>query len=143
MIVPERYAKWIGLPYRDKGRGPDAYDCWGGARAVLQSEFGLVLPDYLDAYTSSNDGDSVASAVASGLRDGWTAVQIPREGDLLILRIAARPWHCGVMVNERMFLHWPPVSTKGVQQLSCVERLDSFQWARRIDGVYRYRNQAA
>ena len=73
-----------------------------------------MLPDYLDAYTSSNDGDSVAAAVTSGLRDGWVRVNDPREGDLLILRIAARPWHCGVMVNSCMFLHWPPVSSRGV-----------------------------
>lgn len=89
-------------------------------------------------YTSSSDGDSVAAAVTSGLRDGWRRAESPREGDLLILRIAAWPWHCAVMVNACMFLHWPPVSRKGVQQLSCIERLDSIQWTRRIDGFWHY-----
>lgn len=138
MIVPAWAGRYVGLPYKDKGRGPDGWDCWGGVRMALQREFGLILPDYADAYTRAGDGASVAVAVASGLRDGWEHADSPREGDLLILRIAARPWHCALMVNAAMFLHWPPPSRSGVQQLSCIERLDSPTWARRIDGFWRY-----
>jgi cell wall-associated NlpC family hydrolase len=61
-LIPDFAAKWIGLPYADKGRGP-AYDCWGLARAVLAAEAGLVLPDYADAYTTACDRFSVARAV--------------------------------------------------------------------------------
>ena len=80
----------------------------------------------------------MAAAITSWLRDGWRRTGSPREDDLLILRITARPRHIAVMVNAAMFLHWPPVSMKGVQQLSCIERLDSIRWTRRIDGFWRY-----
>lgn len=137
-IVPAWAARFVGLPYRDKGRGPDAWDCWGGVRMVLAEVFHAELPDYADAYSGAADHASVAAAVSAGLRDGWQRAEAPSEGDLLILRIAGRPWHCGLMVNARMFLHWPPPDAHGRQLLSCIERIDSPQWARRIEGFYRH-----
>lgn len=136
--VPTWCAPWVGLPYRDKGRGPDAWDCWGLVRQVLDDVFHVALPDYADAYSAAADRDSVAAAVEAGLREGWRRVETPCEGDLLILRIAGRPWHCAVMVGERLFLHCPPPDLKGRQLLSCIERLDSPHWARRIEGYYRH-----
>lgn len=123
--------KWIGISYRDKGRGPGAYDCWGGIRAVL-AEHGITLPDYADTYTAADDRASACAAVEAGLRDGWQRVERPRALDLLILNIARRPWHCGLMVGPTMFLHWPPQGT------SRIERIDAPQWARRVEGYYRH-----
>lgn len=129
--------RFIGLPYADKGRGPVAYDCWGLCAAVYRDVYGLPLPDYADSYTSADDGDSVAAAVRAGLAD-WKPVQKPRAGDLLILRILGRPWHCAVMVDSVRFLHVPPPGRDGRQTLSCVERIDAAIWARRIEGFYRH-----
>lgn len=130
--VPEWVGAWIGRPFRDKGRGPDAFDCWGLVRAVLRDQFGIALPDYADAYTESHDHASVAEAVESGLRDGWQIVRQPKCGDLIVIRVAGRPWHCGLMVTPERFLHVPDKGT------SCIERLDSVIWTRRIEGIYRY-----
>lgn len=135
--IPSWAARFVGLPYADKGRGPDAWDCWGGARMVLHDVFGLALPDYTDAYTNADDSRSVAAAVAAGLESGWERVQAPRAGDLLILRIGGRPWHCAVLVTPERFLHWLPPAPSGVQSFSCIERLDSPRWAKRIDGFWR------
>lgn len=131
-------APYVGLPYRDKGRGPDAWDCWGGVRMVFADVFGLHLPDYGDAYRDGDDWASIAATVRAGLADGWDRVERPEAGDLLVLRIAARPWHCGVMVNEGQFLHWPPPGRDGRQQLSCIERVSDQRWMRRIEGFYRH-----
>lgn len=135
-MIPSWCSKWIGLSYADKGRGP-SYDCWGFSRAVLQSEAGLVLPDYRNAYTTCDDRLSVADAVEAGLAEGWERVDQPRMLDLLILRIGGRPWHCGLIVAPGLFIHCPPPDAKGRQILSCIERLDSPHWAKRIDGFYR------
>jgi hypothetical protein len=96
-----------------------------------------VLPDYADAYTAADDRLSVASAVEAGLADGWERVERPRALDLLILRVAGRPWHCGLLVSPAQFIHAPPPDRQGRQLLSCIERLDSPHWARRIEGIYR------
>jgi cell wall-associated NlpC family hydrolase len=104
---------------------------------VLAEVFGHDLPDYADAYTHTKDHASVAAAVESGLADGWEKVARGQAGDLLILKIGGRPWHCAVMVNGQQFLHWPPPDQQGIQLGSLIERLDSPHWAKRIEGIYR------
>ena len=136
--IPAWAARWIGVPYRDKGRGPDAFDCWGLVRAILRAERGLPLPDYADAYTTADAPDSVARAVAAGLADGWREMAEPQAFDLLILRIAGRPWHCALMLTREQFIHCPPPAPHGVQTGACIERLDAPRWARRIDGFWRH-----
>lgn len=105
---------WIGKPYKDKGRGPDGWDCWGLVRAILMSERGITLPDYADAYITASDRYSVSQAVQAGLEHGWARVTKPKAFDLLILRIAGRPWHCAIMLNDRQFIHVPPPSRTGI-----------------------------
>lgn len=136
-MIPAWAAPWIGRPYADKGRGPDAFDCWGFVRAILAAERGVVLPDYAEAYTTADAPDSVAQAVTVGLSAGWQPVAEPQAFDLLILRIAGRPWHCALLVNGVQFIHCAPPNLHGVQQGSCVDRLDSPRWSRRIDGFWR------
>lgn len=136
-MIPSWVGPFIGLPYAEKGRSRDGADCWGGVRLVMREVFGYDLPDYSGSYTSTKDHASVAGAVEAGLADGWQPADRPRAGDLLILKIAGRPWHCGVMVNAHQFLHWPPPDKQGRQLLSCIERLDSPHWSRRIEGIYR------
>jgi cell wall-associated NlpC family hydrolase len=130
--VPAWCEKWVGLPFRDKGRGPDAFDCWGLVRAVLIEQFGVTLPDYADAYTDAHDHASVAAAVEAGLRDGWQIVPTPRCGDLVVIKIAGRPWHCALAVTPARFLHVPDKGT------SCIERFDNVIWTRRLEGIYRH-----
>jgi cell wall-associated NlpC family hydrolase len=126
-------AKYIGLPYADKGRGPSSFDCWGLVRYVLQQEFGITsLPDYADRYTSAGDRNSVSSAVSAGLALGWHQVTSPASGVLVILRVAGRPWHCGLAISDRLMLH----TLEGVN--TCVERLDSAVWSKRIEGFYQH-----
>ena len=137
MSIPIWVGPYIGLPYKDKGRDRAGADCWGGVRLVLGEVFGHELPDYSCAYTDAKDQASVAGAVEAGLADGWQRADRPQAGDLLILKIAGRPWHCALMVNDRQFLHWPPPDKQGRQILSCIERLDSPHWSRRVEGIYR------
>ena len=136
-MIPAWAGGYVGLPYAEKGRTRAGADCWGGVRLVMSEVFGHRLPDYADAYASTSDRASVAAAIEAGLADGWRRVDLPAAGDLLTLRIAGRPWHCGVMVNAVQFLHWPPPDQQGRQLLSCIERLDSPHWFRRVDGIYR------
>lgn len=136
------FARYIGLSYRDKGRGPDAWDCWGGVRMVFAEVYGLALPDYADAYSTAADFESVSAAIEAGLADGWVRQERPQAGDLLSLKIAGRPWHCGIMVNDEQFLHWPPPGRHGRETLSCLERLDAPVWGRRVEGFYRHLSMA-
>lgn len=140
--VPAWVAAYVGLPFADKGRTYAGCDCWGLVRLVLAEQFGIALPDYSDAYVDAHDHDSVSAAVQAGLRDGWSQVEGARQcGDLLVIKIAARPWHCGLMVTPERFLHCPtqPDRRTGRETgTSCIERLDNAMFRNRIEGIYRH-----
>jgi len=107
-VIPAWCGPYIGLPFADHGRDrATGLDCWGLVRLVYAEVFGLALPSYSADYTDAHDQASVSAAVAQGLQDGWQQVYKPSAGDLLILRIAGRPWHCGMVVTPEAFLHQP------------------------------------
>lgn len=92
--------RWVGLPYRDHGRGPDAYDCWGLVRAYLESEAGIRLPDYGDRY------DTVARPVDVPVPGRWRLTVPPlRQHDVVLITWRGRPWHCGVVLPNGHVLH--------------------------------------
>ncbi len=130
MMAPGWCLQYVGLPFGDKGRGP-TYDCWGIVREVLRRERGLDLPDYTGEYASSGDRISVSAAVTEGCRS-WTKVQAAQVFDVAILRLAGRPWHCGLVVADDWMLH----TLSGVG--SVLERLSSPVWRNRIEGFYRH-----
>src|SRR5262245_40482621 len=80
---------------------------FGLVRLVLLERFHVELPSYEGAYVSPRERDEVAGLIAGGvMTDGWHPVtDCPRPGDGVVFRILNRPWHVGVMVSDRDFLH--------------------------------------
>lgn len=125
--------RYVGLPFKDKGRGPDGYDCWGLARAILAEQFGLQgLPDYAGTYAGAKDWRSVEVAVRAGLACGWAAVQDAQPGDLVILKLKGHPWHCAVAVGGDWMLH----VAEGTEAV--LEQWTGPLWRNRVEGFYRY-----
>lgn len=130
--APAWAAPYVGIPYADKGRTRAGIDCWGIVRLVLGEVFNTQLPDYAALYANGEDWPAISAAIHAGLADGWQRTQQPQAGDLLILSIATRPWHCGVMLNSLQFLHAAP------GDFTVIERLDTPRWANRIQGIYHH-----
>jgi cell wall-associated NlpC family hydrolase len=142
---PAWCAKYVEYTaFADHGRGEPldlgpvairTYDCWGLVRAVLAEHFGIAdLPDYGNAYLAANDGKSVAAAVELGKQDsGWQKVEFLHEqpGDVIMLKLAGRPWHCGIIVADPWFLHITPGAGATLEQWTRP------LWLGRIEGFYR------
>ena len=100
-------ARWVGLPFADRGRGPHAYDCWGLVRAVFAAERGIALPDHGEI--SAADLMAVARAFASGAAaEPWAVVTTPQEFDVVVMtdgRGGRRVVHVGIMTGPRHLLH--------------------------------------
>lgn len=86
----------IGLPWRENGYGPDAYDCWGLARACQREVFGRDLPviDYpstLRAIVRMMEDHTV--------RDAWPETKLPTHGDIVTMTAALHPHHIGTWLQ--------------------------------------------
>ena len=52
--------KYIGIPYKDYGRGPDSYDCWGLVCMVASEMFNHHLPPFVEV--NPDDKKSITRA---------------------------------------------------------------------------------
>lgn len=92
---------FIGLPYREGARGPDAYDCYGLVAAVLRAARGWELPDWYAAASGPQAASRAISAALVGEIAGGHArrVETPVDCDIAIVGSRLRPHHVGVVFN--------------------------------------------
>lgn len=128
----------IGVRFVEKGRDLSGWDCWGAVAYGLRQGFGIVVPSYTEAYTTSQEGAEIAALIGRE-SPGWLAVPLAEAlpGDVLILRIHGQPWHCGLVLEPPAFLH-----ADGTLW-TVRDRWDSPVWSRRIIGLYRHPEMAA
>lgn len=123
--------KWVGLPYQERGRGPDAYDCLGLVIAVWRERFGAEPPDPMISRTGSLRERVVRDAV--GQVGDLRRVESAREGDLLLFYMAGGSYHVGYALDDKDMLH-----LESERLTSCIERWRSPFWLGKLEGVYRY-----
>lgn len=126
--------RWIGIPYRDRGRAFDGCDCWGLVMLWYRHELGLVLPDYGETYSSSDDVTDAARAVTENAEDSiWGQVpwDMARKGDIVVLRLMGFPCHVGVVLAPGRMLHILR------SHASILERYDGAIYRGRLVGLYR------
>lgn len=94
-----------GLPWREGANGPDAFDCWGLARATQAELFDRDIP-----VMSRDPADVLAvlkRVVQSDPEIGWVEVKNPAHGDLVTLRHVKEPQHIGtwLAIDRGRLLH--------------------------------------
>ncbi len=129
------FDKFIGIPYEDKGRGPN-YDCWGLFALVFREIKGVELPSYSDRYVTAQDRVAIDALIAGELSP-WEEIEqgLERPLDGVLLKEAGRIRHVGIVTKPGMLLHVQRGET------SQIERYRSGPLKYRIVGFYRYRDQ--
>lgn len=93
--------QFVGLPYREGARGPDAFDCYGLVAAVLRAVRGVELPDWYQAAPGPQSASRAISAALAGEVAGGRSmpVEAPVDYDIAIVGSTTRPHHVGVVVD--------------------------------------------
>jgi len=123
---------YIGIPYKERGRTQEGCDCYGLFRLVYQS-FGVDLPAHDDGYLSVADQREILILLDAGLPD-WHPVEPgdERPTDGILLRLAGRPYHVGVVVGNGRMIH--TMDKAG----ACIEYYRSVAYNRRVIGFFRH-----
>lgn len=123
---------YLGIPYLEHGTDGVGMSCWQLVEWYLREELNIHPPRY-----HHHGPLNTVGPVFMNHLDQWQ--RVPPEnrtrGDLVMLRVAGQPIHCGVVVDHNTFLH----TLKGMD--SSVDRLNSVQWNKRIMGFWRWRNE--
>lgn len=122
----------IGRPFAHRGRGPEAFDCWGLVMEVYRQTFGIELPDY--AADGSRTHRAAAAALVDGERGAWIELSpsAERPGDVILLRRFGRPLHLGLVMGRRRFLHCDEPAGVTCQDYG------SMAWRNQVLGCYRH-----
>ena len=127
--------KYVGIPYKEKGRDLTGLDCWGLLRLVYSEEFKINLPSFVTEYTE-NDTVRIEELIAQ-YKEGWEKLDSPQEGCVVLFRILGTESHVGVAISPTHFLH----ARDG--QASAIESFESRAWSNRIIGYFKYVEKSA
>lgn len=126
--------RYIGIPFKDGGRGFDGLDCWGLVRLVWHEERGILMPDMGDEYSSAFERGDVCDLFGKYTSQDWNVDvtdQPRRELDVLVFSFGTLELHAGLWVAPGEMLH----VMKGME--TAVERYDIAKWSKRLSRVLR------
>lgn len=135
MTLDEFVVRALTVPFVEKGRSFDGWDCWGVICVGLWEVAGVYVPPYTEGYdtTRGSEGCRQLDALISANMADWAPARLPwRPLDVALFRIAGRPVHVGMMVDPVRVLH----AEEKVGTF--VERIASPMWVKRLEGVYRH-----
>lgn len=125
--------RYLAVPYKSGGRSWDGADCWGLVCLLYANELGVALPLYdgIDALKHELVSPHIEAAQRSS---EWASVPLSETApfDVVLARITGHPWHLGVLLEDRQFIHSLP--SRGVT----IDRITSVAWKSRLLGAYRW-----
>jgi cell wall-associated NlpC family hydrolase len=105
----------IGKDYKEKGRGPDYYDCYGLCMEV-SNRFGMKLPELHDL-----------------IRHKFITLDKPEPGALVLIE-TENTRHIGIMIDKKSLLQVNSLGRRGVHKIRI-----NHPWIKdRIVGYYKY-----
>lgn len=115
--------KYIGRDYK-------SYNCFDLVKEFYKDQFNLDLANYWEGRVPNRD--QVESLIVSNKGD-FVKVDVPRFGDIVVLRLYGLECHMGVVVDASKFLH--SVRNAG----SLIDRTE--RYSKLIAGYYRHRER--
>lgn len=99
--------KLVGVPFANRGRGLEGWDCYGCVRHVLYDQAGLELPSY-DLISASDTLRVMRAMQREREVRVWVPVTRARPLDVVLMAHCRRPElyvHVGIMVSATQMLH--------------------------------------
>lgn len=115
----------IGKPYKEHGRGPDGYDCYGIA-VEFYSRAGIRFPD---VFYSDHDQEGLCGEIKVAVMSGLPArrIDVPEYGCLVEMELGGSP-HVGVYLGGGRLMHATRNIGVCVQDVTCYGRLVKGYW---------------
>lgn len=129
----------LSFPFVDKGRTEEGVDCWGIPYLCYKEVLNIELPKFTDAYIDSGLSEESRGELGrlinqeklTWLKKDWKKVDAYEPMDIALFTLGGQLVHCGLMIDKNNFLH----CEKKIG--TCIERLSSPLWNRRLEGIYR------
>jgi len=139
MTLEEFAERALDVPFVEKGRDYDGWDCWGLVYCCYRDVYGITLPSMADQYGSVKRLKELAKLIDAN-HEEWAPTDNPQPGNVAILRMSQHSCHVGIMLTPRIVLHIEEVSK--VSDFAVAEEIDRAPWKgvgyNNVEGIYRY-----
>jgi len=122
--------KALLVPFVEKGRDFEGWDCWGLVYLHYKLVQRVVLPEYLD-YSSTREYRQLR-ALISQAKPSWAQVDEPDQGDVAVFNLSGSPTHVALVIDKRNALH------AEYKVGTFMEPIKGVVWGKRLEGIYRY-----
>jgi cell wall-associated NlpC family hydrolase len=126
MIEKEAINKYLGVPYKHKGRDLSGLDCWGLIMCVYKDN-GFEVSDF-DIDYDENWQFKGENHFLENYHLQWEKIDLPKVFDVVLLFKDGVPNHAGIVLSHGKVLHTCRSGT-------VVSRLFTFKG--KIEGYYR------
>lgn len=127
-------AKYISIPFEERGRSHNGVDCWGLIFLVYRDILKIELPTYLEGYENLEDRKEISNIMSNDKHILWEEVETPKLYDVCLFNMVRVPMHVGLCLDKISFMH----SFKGNEV--CIEKFNNIKWNKRIVGFYRHKS---
>ena len=133
MTIEEFVCRAIRVPFKEKGRDFDGWDCWGCFRKAYLEIYNIELPEYLD-YSSSRAYGELHKLIEGNMGD-WVEVDKPCAGDGVLFTISGSPCHVAFAIDSKNALH-------AEERLGTfIEPIFGTVWGKRYMGAFKCLNK--
>jgi cell wall-associated NlpC family hydrolase len=124
--------KYLGIPYKNKGRDIIGLDCWGLVMMIYRDILKIDLPDTVDQYGVDWSWKG-KDYFRENYTDKWERIEKPRLMDIILLKNnKGIPNHAGVMLDERNFIQCTKIGV-------ILSRMTDKEIMKRTEGFFRYK----
>ena len=136
MDLDEFVDRALDVPFEERGRSYDGWDCWGLIYVAYRDLYEVELPTYTGEYHSTRRREELQGLIAQRKTGRWELSDPHRSGDVALVRMMGRDCHVGLMLSGWNMLH----VQAGVSVV--IEPIDRPPWRDRaydkIEGIYRH-----
>lgn len=140
MTLNDFINKILYVKFEAKGRTYSGIDCYGLPYLAYRDVLGIELPGYIDEYVDAGDTKAsrrVINDLIIQQKQNWDLVNKPQAMDVVVFRFSDTETHVGLMIDKNKFIH----CEKKINTV--VERLNSAKWEKRVEGIYRLKDNHA
>ena len=127
MTTEQFVERAVCVPFADKGRGYDGWDCWGLVVCYYRDVLGIALPSY-DDYDTVRNHKALVRLFTSNAPE-WRKVPDAIDGRVALILRSGLPLHAGVAICQ------------GSRILHCEQRVGTIHEPVvrfRVEGYYRH-----
>lgn len=124
------------VPFVDKGRSFEGWDCWGLIYVAYKKVFDISLPVATDEYNSTRRRLELQRALARNKEAEWVLADPYKPGDVALLNMLGRDCHVGLMFPDMYMLHVQEDVGAIMEPIDCHPwRTDQYD---KVEGIYRH-----